>query len=138
MNFNHKIIEVCVAQAKYLLEEFQEFYPFAFGIKKDLTVIPIMTFAGDEFPKPENIIIELEKLLIFSNNYNNFSAVAICSDVQYSNNSATTKSNALEIRADFLNGPTINFYELYALSDTSLFSLKGEVLENGNLLFFNK
>ena len=59
--------------------------------------------------------------------------------MQYFNDkSQEKKDDALEIRVDFLDGPTINFYEIYELSNKNMFSITEEFLEKGNLLFFNK
>ena len=139
MNFNYKIIEICIRQAISLLEESNEFYPFAFAIKADSNIVPIITFFGDEFPTSQNMIIELEKALEVGNKKNNYIGVAICCNVEYTNDSIINKKvDALEIRVDFLDGPTINFYEIYKLSDENTFFIEDEFLENGNLLFFNK
>lgn len=83
MNFNYKIIEICIAQAKSLLEEFDEFYPFAYALKNDSAIVPILTFFGDDFPTSQNMIIELEKALNISDKKNNYIGVAICSNVQF-------------------------------------------------------
>lgn len=139
MNFNYRIIEICIAQAKSLLEEFNEFFPFAFALKKDSTIVPISTFWGDDFPTSQNMINELEKAFDINDEKNNYIGVAICSNVQYSYDGTQEKKvDALEIRVDFLAGPTINFYETYKLSDKNIFVITDELLEKGTLLFFNK
>jgi hypothetical protein len=116
-----------------LLEEFGEFYPFAFAMKKDLTIVPIMVHFGDEFPSSKQVIEELEKALKVSDENQNYIGVAICSDVKDTDN----QLDALEIRVDFLEDVTINFYEIYKLSDENVFSIEDEILEKGSLLLFN-
>jgi hypothetical protein len=130
MNFNYKLIEVCIGQAKSLLEEFREFYPFAFAMEKDLTIVPVMTYSGDEFPSSKTVVEELEKALKISSEHHNYVGVAICSDGTFN------KADALQIRVDFLDDATIDIYEMYTISDENVFSIQDEILEKGTFLFF--
>jgi hypothetical protein len=130
MNFNYKLIEVCIGQAKSLLEEFKEFYPFAFAMEQDLTIVPVMAYWGEEFPSSKTAIEELEKALKISSERHNYVGVAICSDVLFN------KSDALQIRVDFLDDATIDIYEIYTISDENVFSIQDEILEKGTFLFF--
>jgi len=102
------LIDACRIQAIELLKEFEEYYPFAFGINENGEVVSVSIWLENDFPDTLELINSLEKALIISSKKNNFIATAICVDVFIDHN--LKKQNALEIR---INNTVHNSNTLY-------------------------
>jgi uncharacterized protein YqgV (UPF0045/DUF77 family) len=90
--------EYIVKQAKSLIEEFNEFYPFGAAIKANSELTPVSTYFEEEYPSSIDVIKHLEKALKKSFQEERFISVAICSDVMVKDNLSDEKIEALEIR----------------------------------------
>lgn len=115
-----KIVEVCQANAAYLLKEFGEFYPFAYGIRKNNEIVSVNAFDGDEFPASIDVIEELKKALIESDKANHFDTVCICIDVSFTPKGREEKTDGLQLKINCRDSGPIEYLIPYELKNNSI------------------
>lgn len=113
------LINACKKNAESLLQEFSEFYPFAFGLTaaEEIVSVNAQISDDDEFPTSEKVINELQKALVISNCGNHFSGVAICLDVKVNIPNSQHATDALEIRLNFQDHNPLNYYSPYTVNN---------------------
>jgi hypothetical protein len=117
LNSKDKIIAVCVAQARSLLEEFGEFYPFAFGVTDDNDeLISVSTVLDNDFPDSVDLMNSLKNALQVSHIENNFSGVCICIDTTITSIKGE-KNDAIQIMFDSIHFPCMNYFLSYYIKD---------------------
>lgn len=116
------LIKACKKNAESLLQEFTEFYPFAFGLTATEEIVSVNAKIpdNDEFPTSEKVIEELQKALKISNRTNNFTEVCICLDVKVNIPKSSEVVDALEIRLNFRDFAPLNYYSPYTIGDKSI------------------
>lgn len=92
-----EILEKCRENALHLLQELEEFYPFAYGNSRKEGLISINTYFGDEFPLSEEVIKELIGALQRSNQDHDYDAVCICLDIIYTDHENGIRTDAVHI-----------------------------------------
>ncbi len=98
-----RLVEICIDQGENLLNEFGEFYPFAFGIKQDGSINSISTYFEKEFPEIQEFISHLEKTINVSHHASHYKGVVLCTNVITTPPYSNEKLDALSIRIDLLN-----------------------------------
>ncbi|MFD1631047.1 hypothetical protein [Pseudopedobacter beijingensis] len=124
------IIEKSFYQAKNLLEEFGEFYPFAMGIDKKKQIFNINTFSGTEKPNPLSHKEELIEALNVSIKDNELIAVTVVVNVMIVPPYDEVKLSAIEIEINNSFKDSVNYYIPYEDKEGSieyyeLFKLEG-------------
>ena len=93
-----KLIEYCLTFAKQLLNDFQEFYPFACAINSNGELIPVSHYDGNDHPLSNDLKIKLESLLDDQLYTNEKRAYAITYDVHVKRATADEKIDAIAIK----------------------------------------
>ncbi len=133
----NKLKEICIAQAKSLLLEFGEFYPFAFATDTNNRIIPISAYFGEEEPTILKTLEYLENAFVVSDKEHNFSAVALCVNVFSTTPYSDKKMDCIEIRIDQKGVGSLNIYVPYRIEDKNInFHLAFEA--QGTLEYFYK
>ncbi len=101
-------------QAKFYLEDADEFYPFGCLLFEDNTLKPISIFWGDDYPDPTDVLIKLEEELTKKVKAGKNLIAAIGIDVFI--NVIDEKKSALEIRI-LDKDSIIKYYFLYFKED---------------------
>ncbi|MFY7937692.1 MAG: hypothetical protein ACOVOQ_09950 [Flavobacterium sp.] len=128
---------ICIEQAKILLLEYGEFYPFAFGEKANGEVVSISSFTGNDYPLSEDLLTELENALKISDNRNRFNAVAICLDVLDTPPYLTEKIDCLQIRIDIKKNNSFNVIVPYHKTEYGTITFLKEYFTEGSLNHFD-
>jgi hypothetical protein len=103
--------------AKQLLQDYQEFYPFAAYLDSEGQLIPIAVFEGNDHPDSETLIGQLLARLSDIKVKNNLTAYAICYDVRVTNDNYPDGTDSLLIKVFHSSDQlTTNFYYPYKIS----------------------
>lgn len=116
MNRNEfvEIKDNIVAQAKYFLENADEFYPFGAVVNKENKLKPVGIYLEEDNPASKVVLIELEKALKNGIDANEYLIGAIGVDVYLTVNNE--KRNALEVRI-YTHDMFEKYYYLYLKDD---------------------
>lgn len=76
-------------QAKFFLEDADEFYPFGSVIDKNKTIKPISIYWGEEFPNSAEVLSKLEEVVKQGIKLHDYLAGAITVDVYIKTNTST-------------------------------------------------
>ncbi|HTN46347.1 MAG TPA: hypothetical protein VL098_08380 [Flavipsychrobacter sp.] len=133
-----KLIEACKDFALQLLNDFGEFYPFAFAIASDKeTIVSVVTESDDnDKPKSGDEIVALESTFHILGKEHDFEAVCICVDVLIVEPDSNEKRNCIEIRIDTKSGSPTNCYIPYNIEGGKVI-LSKSFEKGGTFLFFN-
>ncbi|MFA6059620.1 MAG: hypothetical protein WC756_15545 [Taibaiella sp.] len=112
-----KLIEANKKMAKALLEEFAEFYPFAYSLNSLAEVRNIATMIDSETPSPLEVVKELEEVLAIAIKEYDIWAVSICLDVRIVPEGESEKSDALDIRINMANADPLEVFVPYMLNN---------------------
>ncbi|MCB0699513.1 MAG: hypothetical protein H6551_07660 [Chitinophagales bacterium] len=118
-SFEQDLILECRKLAIHCLEQYGEFYPFAYGIvEADRTLVTIEPNLDSEHPSSSEVINNLVESFNTLNKEHHFLAVCICADVKVKENN--TVQDAIEIRLDTKEGVTVNVYLNYTIENSSV------------------
>jgi hypothetical protein len=120
-------------QAKCLLEEFGEFYPFSAGIDADGKIVPLSVYFGEEHPPVIEVIKHFEEMLQQKLLEKKLTCVAICVDVMVTHPALQIKMDALQIRYQNLGKESIDYYLPYARSKENSIEFLDAYHEDGTL-----
>ena len=132
-----KIKGICISQAKVFLLEVGEFFPFAYGLTSENKVVPVMIYFGENQPSSIAVIRNLEIAFKTNNETENYISVAICSDVLSVPPFANEKIDSIEIRIDFIDDNSVNFYIPYKKNDSNQFIFFEEYKTEGTFNFYD-
>ncbi|GAA4385939.1 hypothetical protein [Hymenobacter koreensis] len=112
--------DAIVQQAKHLLTEAGEFYPFGMVLKKDGLVVPVSAFEADEQPELETLVPLLENDIRTELASGKCLAGGIGVDVCLRFSADTPPTDALHIRLLRHDGQAVDYYMTYRLAEDRL------------------
>lgn len=107
----------CKHQAKALLEEFGEFYPFSFGLTTAGVIVPVDQYDGNEYPSSEEVIAGLYHALKIAGQNRRFMAVMICVDIRTNIPGSEIMIDALQLRCYQREQASMYQYASYVLTE---------------------
>jgi hypothetical protein len=124
-----------IKYAEAYLNEFGEFYPFGITMDRRGLVKPFDTYFNEEYPTSVEVIDNLEKAYktIIGTNQSEYKIISICSDVLVTPPYLDDKTDALEIRINYLPNECINYYVPYKKNEDGTISFLKEYSETGTL-----
>lgn len=108
-----------ISQAKYFLDNMDEFYPFGAVVDNLEAVKPISFYNGDEFPSSKLIIGYLEKIIIDGIQNSEYLSGAIGIDILIKLEGE--EKNAIEIREYSAQGQSISRVEYFKKDEQYFF-----------------
>ena len=113
-----RLLDDCITTATKFVEEFGEFFPFAYVLKITGESVSTSAWDGDEHPPPESVIQQLTSGLRRQAAEGRIIASAICCDVAIGNSGSSEKHDALRVSLEHVNGDAFDIFLPYEKTAT--------------------